>query len=518
MIFALLIIIFFSISCLSQDFKKEIGTVTFTSSQMMYVKFRKTENIQINDTIYGLINNQPLGLIRYKSSNSIAANILNSTNINDSVYVFINPILNSKSNPTFDTSSSENYYNLKKIENKKIFSEKNYRGMVSIQSYGYLNNYNKFSRQRLRTNFSTANFLSEKLSLDINAYYNFVNASSRANNDFKNNIKIFQLSFQYKINEEFDLTFGRAINSTIGNIEAVDGFQLQKKNENNTYGLFIGSRPNTINYWFDTRLFQFGLFYKRNDLVGDEILQTTVGVFEQTNKLKSDRRFIYLQHFNSLIPYTTTFLSAEIDFFKVGFNEVKREINLSSFYTSINFKPTRNLFFNVGIDSRKNVYYISEYKNSIDSLLFNNFRNGLKLSTSYSPMNEIRLTVFYNQSQRKADRKQSKNLGGLIYFNSIPVIDCGVNIGYNNYSSSFIIGESYTVYLNKNIFKNLDVILNYRQFSINTSNKTFTENHQLIETGFFLNLLTNYNIYLTLEKNLVRRNQDYISFDISYNF
>ena len=46
------------------------------------------------------------------------------------------------------------------------------------------------------------------------------------------------------------------------------------------------------------------------------MMENTFSVFEQTNNTKTDRRFAYLQHSNTILTNTNLFASAEVDLYK----------------------------------------------------------------------------------------------------------------------------------------------------------------------------------------------------------
>lgn len=90
-------------------------------------------------------------------------------------------------------------------------------------------------------------------------------------------------------------------------------------------GIFAGTRPDFTDFSFNSKLPQFGAYIVRNDKFRNGIASTTLAFAEQQNDFKTDRRFLYFQHNNSLIKNLNVFLSTEFDLYEKS--TVSHQIN-----------------------------------------------------------------------------------------------------------------------------------------------------------------------------------------------
>lgn len=280
--------------------------------------------------------------------------------------------------------------------------------------------------------------------------------------------------------------------------------------------MILGSRPDLRDYWFNTHLIQIGLFYNRIDSLYSSSIQNSLGFIEQTNNFKSDRRFIFIEHSNNLIPNTTSFFMSEIDFFNMTNLGIKEQINITSLYTGFNIRIMKHLNFSLSFDSRKNFFYLNEYRNQIDSLIIDNFRNGIKIFSSYSPINGLRLSAYYYQSKLKNERKSANNIGASIFYYSDFLFNSSFSVSLNNYKSNFINGNNFSFTISRDLSEFGNLSLSYKNYEFNSSTSRFLSISQSLELGYSLNLSRSYNLYLIFEKNFNNKIYDYFSFDVSY--
>lgn len=518
MYYLIVILLFVNVYSYSQKNEKRFGIITFVSSQNFYAQFQSTEELQINDTVYLVSNSLLAGVIKFKSSNSIAVGIISKVGVGDSVFVFMKNSPTNKTEESFDRTFAETNLNQKtNLHNLQKNPVKSYSGKISFQFDGYSNRLKDFSRYKIKSRYSNNNFIMENLSLDFNVQLNINSQNQNFKKEiFKENFKIFQFYFAYQLNKNLNLGFGRLFNPLLRGLDAVDGFQLMMKDKKETYGIIAGSRPDVQNYWFNPKNAQAGLFYNRIDSINQMEMQNSFGFFEQTSNFKSDRRFIYFDHSNSFLPYTTAFFSVEIDFYNFTNQTIKNEINFTSINSSFNVRFNRKLSLNLSLNTRKNIFYMQDYRNQIDSILTNNFRDGFRISSSYFPIPEIRVSAHYNQSKARKGNVSSRNAGVVLFFNAPFLENSNFNLNYNNYNSAFLRGSSYSIMWSKNIFESFDISVNLKQFSFKAPNNSFISADLSIETGLLFNLFKSFNFFIIFDKNLRDKNFDYILLDLSY--
>lgn len=479
------------------------GSVSFISSQNVYVQFVNTDGIEIGDTLFikkesGLIpalvvsnlssiscvgspfkgivmtisnqlvakrkiEKQPLELIAQKSKEAIAINDQaiasnlakkpTSTNSKSSIdgRVSLSSYLNNTSDTTYNNTTRFNLsFNANRIGNSKL----------SAECYMTLTNRNVYKpiyQQSIDTLIAdTLNFKTNQLQKS-------------------NELKIYSLALRYDLDSTAFLTLGRKINTNLANIGAVDGFQFEKNGKNISYGAVIGSRPDTYSYGLNFKLLQYGAFIGYHTLKANKYSQTSVALFNQMNNMLTDRRFVYLQHSNSLLKNLDLFCSLEFDLYgaKNQTDSTKVQdvfgndstimwnnrtpinmLDLTSAYVSLNYRPLKNLSMSLSYDARKNVYYYETYKSYVDSILDKETRQGLRLQTSYRPFKFLTwgVNAGYRFPSKNAPTNTttsySANANSYILFN-LPFINSSLNfdgttLKSNYFSNSLMYGGSFS--------------------------------------------------------------------------
>ena len=106
------------------------------------------------------------------------------------------------------------------------------------------------------------------------------------------------------------------INPSLSSVGAIDGIQFEKDLGSFTLGAFGGSRPDYRTYGFDFSLWQYGAYLGHNYRKGMQQMQSTLGFIDQSNGGHTDRRFLYLQHMNTLVKDLVFFGTMEMDLYK----------------------------------------------------------------------------------------------------------------------------------------------------------------------------------------------------------
>jgi len=519
----MILILSFFISNLPAQVKTKIyGQVTFTSSQYVYLKFKSTEGINIKDTLFSLSTNQPAAIAQFLSSTSVAAKPLIELKVGDSLYAFIlfekdTSLIAKDSITKNDSSFSQEISNSKLIQRESIKSKK-YNLRMSIQSYGDVNDFENTNRYRYSFAYQKDEFLSDNIDVDLYFIVNYNQRKTFPRNDVRDFLKIYSASLDYRFNENHSIKIGRSLNPYIFAAGSIDGIQYLFNTGTNHLGCILGSRPNYTNYWFKPDLFQAGVFYNRVDSISSTSMDNSIAFIEQTNKFKPDRRFIYFQHRNDFIPSTNIFLSSEFDFFYVNKGTISKKINLSSLYSMINVRPHRIISFNLSYDSRRNVYFLESFKNSIDSLIENELRQGFRISTFIRPISLLFINLQYSQRETRKDQKSSNNYGATIGFNYLPIVKTNLSLSYYNYQTSFIDGKNYSIYLSKNLFDDVLMTGNFRlyEFTQVQSQRKFID--RFVELGLFINIIKNLSLSIDFEQKLNNEKSGYLMIDLTNRF
>ena len=239
--------------------------------------------------------------------------------------------------------------------------------------------------------------------------------------DFFNDFKVFTLATQFSPNDKFNVILGRKINQNVSNIGAIDGLQGEYRFQKYGIGLFAGSRPDFTDFTFNAKLPQFGAYVVRNEQIKNGIASTTIAIAEQMNDFKTDRRFLYFQHNNSLIKNLNIFLSSEIDLYEKIDSQPSNKFSLTSLYFSARYRILKNLSFSASYDNRRNVIYYESYQTFIDQLLAQETRQGLRFQANYSPIRNISVNASAFLRYQGDNNKPTTNYVVNLSFNKIPI-------------------------------------------------------------------------------------------------
>lgn len=471
-------IIFLAVNVYSQTGNENIiaGSVSYISSQNIYVKFKNTGGVETGDTLFLKDNNNfiPAMKIDHKSSTSCAG--ISITNIklelNTLLYAFVSiddaevekdtiqsttiaPIVVTTANPTNDIVTTTSLEPIPTLS-----------GRVSVQSYSnFTNNQTSYDYQRWRYTFQLNAGRIANSGFSYSQYISFAYRAddwNRISSDLSQAIRVYDLAIRYDFNQRTLLWLGRHINNKISNIGSIDGLQFETGVDEWSFGAAVGSRPDFNNMGLNSKLFEYGAYVNRTDLLVNGDMQNTLGYFEQTNDFKTDRRFLYFQHSNSAIQNTRFFLSSEVDLFKKEMGENKPDFSLTSLYTSINIRPSDLFSIMLSYDARKNVIYYETFKTTLDSIIENETRQGFRTRLTFKPVRNLFIGGDYGYRYRRGDLKPSNNYGGYITYSQIPVIETSATVSFNKLSSSYTEGDIWSASLNRPIVYGFDIMLGYR--------------------------------------------------------
>ena len=499
-----LLIIFFLVShafIIAQSDKSNIieGSVSYISSQNIYVKFISTEGIETGDTLFIKDKNNliPAVKIDHKSSTSCAGISITDKKLelNTILYAFIS-VDDGEAEADTTQSTTIAPVVMPTVVADEIVTKTSLEpvptlsGRISVQSYSnFTNNQSSYDYQRWRYTFQLNAGRIANSGFSYSQYISFAYRADdweRISSNLSEAIRVYDLAIKYDFNERTLLWLGRHINNKISNIGSIDGLQFETGVNEWSFGAAVGSRPDFNNMGLNSKLFEYGAYVNRADLLANGDMQNTLGYFEQTNDFNTDRRFLYFQHSNSAIQNTRIFLSSEVDLFKKEMGENKTDFSLTSLYTSINIRPSDLFSIMLSYDARKNVIYYETFKTTLDSIIENETRQGFRTRLTLKPVRNLYFGGDYGYRYRKGDLKPSNNYGGYITYSQIPVIETSATVSFNRLSSSYTEGDIWTASLNRPIVYGFDIMLGYRF----TSYKFRTGIDELKQNSVSINLNT----------------------------
>jgi len=482
------------------------GTVSYISSQNIYVKFNGTEGIQTGDTLFLKTNNSYIPAIKvdHLSSTSCAGVSITDKKIelNIAIYAFVQNG-EAEVEATDESPLTEAAVTVPVITNEvvksKITTNQSFEpvptlsGRLSVQSYSnFTNQSSSYDYQRWRYTFQlNANRISGS-GFSYSQYLSFAYRASNWNyisSNLEDAFRVYDLGINYAFNDVTSLWLGRHLNSKISNVGPIDGLQFETSFSGWSVGAAVGSRPDLENMGWDYNLFEYGAYVFRSDEVFKGDMYNTLGYFTQTNDFKTDRRFIYYQHSNSAIENTRIFFSTEIDLYKIVNGQSESEFSLTSLYTSINIRPSELFSLFLSYDARKNVIYYETFKNFIDSVYENETRQGFRTRLTLRPVRNLYLGADYGYRYRPGDPKPSNNYGGYITYSQIPGIELSITGSFSRINSSYINGDIWSINLNKPIIIGLDLYLGYRYTTYQFRQGIPDMNQQSASVGLSIYLL-----------------------------
>jgi hypothetical protein len=427
-----------------------IGRVSFISSQNVYVKFKSTSGISSGDTLYISSGNKlfPVLIVNNISSFSCLC-----SSISDQVipidHIIIARVRTEKSKikqvepvavknavteqePLADTLNQQK----KRGMNKQII-----QGSFSETSYSDFSNTGVPSSQRFRFTLSllAGNIAGSKFSIESYISFRYKSGEwQEVKNDIFSALKIYNLAVRYDFNKSTSLSVGRRINSRISSMGAMDGVQFEKSIKNFSLGILAGSRPDYQNYGFNFSLFQYGGYLALSTGKNGKVSQSSIAFIEQTNNYRTDRRFLYLQHSNTLIKNLYFLGTVELDLFKLENDVPKSTVDLTGTYLSLSYRLSKKLSLSGSYDARKNVMYYETYKSYVDMLLENELRQGFRLSGNLKVATNMLIGLQSGYRFLKSDPHPSRNMYGYFTYTRVPGVNISATISGTYIESSYV--------------------------------------------------------------------------------
>jgi hypothetical protein len=428
-----------------------IGKISFIATQHVYVKFPSTRGILPGDTLFvpGVKPLQPALLVTNISSISCAGTPIGmiSLEVTDPLVAFPRSV---KSAPVAEPEKQE-----EKPVNDQITEEtkkppvvpeikQDIKGRLTLSSFSNLSNTDADNTQRFRYNFSlVANNIADSR-FSAETYLSFTHKWTEWDTIRKNPfyaLKIYSLALGYRIGQSSSVWLGRKINTKVANIGAVDGVQAEYNVKGISVGALAGTRPDDATYGFNPALFEYGAYVSHHVNGRDGLMENSFAVFNQTNGGKTDRRYLYFQHDNSLVRNLFLFTSCELDLYSMIQEVPSYKPSLTSLYFSMRYRLGPKLSTSLSYDARRNVIYYETYKNFIDRLLEDAMRQGWQLRINYRPWNSVSTGLMGSFRYRDGDLRPTRNMNGFITFSNVPWLKATATLSVNILQTSYLDGK-----------------------------------------------------------------------------
>lgn len=509
-VYFLFLITYFPLAGLAQQQAID-GSVTFKSSKNVYVRFNSTENISTGDTLFYDMagTRKPALIVTQKSSTSCVCTSLTSENIAVGQRIFFfpksPPIQEIKSDnvvmpetlPLIVTPDSIKNDSLTRKVRKQMVN-----GRLTFSTNASINSDNNSNFHRIRTAFSLniQNIRNSSFSTQTYITYRHRYGIDQSTTGFYDDFKVFTLAVQYAPGDKFNLWVGRKMNNNMANMGAIDGIQSEYKLNKFIIGAFAGTRPDFTDFTFNPSLNQFGAYVVRVDKTNSGMAQTSLAFAEQQNDFKTDRRFVYFQHNNSLIKNLNLFLSSELDLYKKINGNISNKPNITSVYLSLRYRLRKNLSISTSYDNRRNIIYYESYQTFIDQLVAQETRQGFRLQMNYSPFKSISINASTFYRYQGDNPIPTKNYVGNINFNNIPGLKMNLAVNANLLESYYFKGTIIGGRVSDDFLKGkINAELNYRNVNYTFFNSETSLKQHIAGFNLNFNLLKKTSLILSYE-------------------
>ena len=439
-LFTILILFNITISVYCQTSPEILnGSVSFITSQNVYVKFDNTDGILVGDTLY---STQDTKLVPVLVVNSLSSISCVGTPLTKNPFVLSSQIVAKK---RVEKKSNKN-----KAENSKLTDSPNDQaihsaftnqkakttneridGRLAVSSYTNVsNNYNSSDRLQYNLTMNASHIGNSNLSAEsyitFTQFFSFPGKTTDWTG-LNNALKIYGLDLKYDISKTSSLTFGRKIYNNMADLGAVDGLEYENAGKYFTFGAVAGSRPDYFDYSFNPKLVQFGAFVSHNIHNDNGIMQTSFAAFDQMNNFKTDRRFIYFQHSNSLLKNVDLYSSFEVDLYGFVNGQLTNTFDLTSTYISLRIRPWKKFTTSLSYDARKNIYYYETFPlNKIDSTIDKETRQGFRYNFMYRPFKNFVWGTNIGYNLKSINTGASENANSYLCYTQLPFNTTGM--------------------------------------------------------------------------------------------
>jgi hypothetical protein len=507
------------------------GTVSFTSSKNIYVKFESTEGIEIGDTLDyfdGEIYRKALIVKQKSSSSCVTENLsLHSFVVGDKIRSQkpetlpvtpkdVAPVETPENKPVIFPAHTPD--TLAETELKPKARKELITGRLSLSTNADIfSGEENYQRIRAGISFNASNIRQSAFSTQTYLTYRHRYGIDQLEQDLFNDLKVFTLAVQFAPNDKYSLSFGRKMNQHVANIGSIDGLQAEYNFNGFTLGTFLGTRPDFTDFSFNISLPQIGAYIVRSDQLNNLSASTTLAFAEQMNGFLTDRRFLYLQHNSTLFKRLHLFFSSEVDLFSKVDSQVTGQFRLTSLYFSARYRVANNLSFSTSYDNRRNVIYYESYQTLVEQLLAQETRHGLRIQANYNPAKQISLNASAFLRFQGETLRPTTNYVLNFHYNRVPLIHSSISLTGNYIEAGYFAGTILGGRISNSFLKGkLSVELSYRHTNYIFNHTEIPLIQHIAGTNISFNLLKRSSLMFSYEATLDKYSSDYHRYYITF--
>jgi hypothetical protein len=436
------------------------GTISYISTNNVYVKFISTTGIEEGDTLYTRTGDKTIAslVVLSRSSLSCLCNPIGEVILKTGDKIWAIPKIQLSAPPI---EMPEPGIPDKDIGEKTLAStieqkvsgkrETEFSGRLSVASYSLFSGTGSDSyRMRYSLSASASYISGSKLSSESYAIFTHkINEWNVVNQNIFDALKIYSLAVKYEMNRSMTARAGRIMNPRIANMGSYDGLEFGVTFGKMNAGIFAGTSPDPDDYGFNLNLLRYGLWAGHSIMMTNGYAQSSVAFYDQLYFGKTDRRVVYFQHTNTIIRNLTLFTSLELDLFKLENDQPVSMIDLTSFYLSMNFRASPKISVSGIYDNRKNVIYYETFRNYADEVLQQSVRQGLRFRVNYMPLRVLALGITAGTRQREGDFRATNTLNGSATWSKMPAINTTLSLTASILQTNYLDGQIYGARLSK---------------------------------------------------------------------
>jgi len=446
------------------------GSVTYLTSQNLYVRFASTAELQIGDTLHQLVKGRwlPVMVIEQMSSTSAVGRPLQSESapVGTRLYrrpvsaqvqdvpereILPPPIVEVPESIPVEIESTEANQAKRTIAGNKP----GIQGRISAATYVNTADQPGFDRQRMRYTLSMRSQHGGERGFSTEIYTTFrhtVGEWTDVRHHFDRAFRLYALALQYDLSGRTHFWLGRKINLNLANLGAIDGLQAEHGLRDFFVGGFGGWRPDPYTYRYNGKLLQFGAYAGHRRSLGHGQISTTVAFAEQRNGAATDRRYLYLQHSNSVLRNIQVFASAEFDLYTIDELLTRQGPRFTSAYFSLRYRVSKWLTLFGSYDARRNIVYYETYKSFLDQFIDDQTRQGLRFSVTLRPAKRITLGASLGSRFERGTRA-TRNLNSYLTFARTPVLGLSASLSGVWIQTSYLTGTILGMRVYRDLFK-----------------------------------------------------------------
>jgi hypothetical protein len=440
------------------------GSVSYITSQNVYVRFTSTENIAVGDTFF-VNHNQTIQaalMVIQKSSTSCITKALYDFQPAVGQGVLCKIVNDNKKNKEgnnnkvatkIETTAKDVTYTV--TPSNRLLE--NLKGSISASSYSYINSgQNTRHTEMMRLALQMQHIDDSKFSVETYMNYrkNFGRVSSVEGNKTAY-FNIYNLAIKYEPDSTWLLCLGRQINRNFSSVGAIDGFQAEKNWKTFFVGAITGFRPDMYTYKFNVNLLEYGGYGGYKLKLKNGTNETTLGLMEQRNSGNVDRRFAFAQ---SSLRYKKLYLfsSGELDLYKNINGVASTSPRLTNFYVSSQYRINRFVSFNLSYDNRKRIMYYDTEKEFVETWLLDDVaRQGAKAGIRIQAIKNMTVGGSYGYRFQNNNASKSQNINGYVSYYNLPLVRGSVSLGYSNNTSNYMKSISYVLRHSRSLYREI---------------------------------------------------------------